>query len=79
MNWMRQKKNNLRRKGIKEDMAKVKAAVAESTMSLENLFGYQEIYLRMIFDIKLEGKFRRKYWLVARGHKKMAPSSISYS
>ena len=33
----------------------------------------------MIFDKKLRGKFRRKARLVAGGHKKNSPSSITYS
>ena len=55
------------------------AAVSESTMSPENLVGYQEIYLHMIFDIKLGENFRRKTRLVAGGHNTKAFSSIAYS
>ena len=46
-------KNNLWQKGIEEDIEKVKTAVAELRTSTGNLFGYQEIYLHMIFDIRL--------------------------
>ena len=60
-------------------MAKVKAEVAESTTSPENLVRYQEIYLHIIFDIKLGENFRIKYRLVSGGHKEKAPSSITYS
>ena len=41
--------NNLRKKVIEEEMEKVKAAVAESTTSPDNLVGYQEIDLHIIF------------------------------
>ena len=34
-------------------MKNVKTAVAELTTSTEKIFGYQEIYLHTIFDIKL--------------------------
>ena len=56
-------------------MKKVKAEVAELITSPENLVGYQEID----FDIKLGENFSRKDRLVAGGHKKKAPSSITYS
>ena len=48
-------------------MAEVKAAVAELTTSPENLVRYQEIYLRMLFYIKLGEKFRRKARLFTWG------------
>ena len=60
-------------------MAKVKTAVAESTTSPKNLVGYQEIDLHMIFDIKLQGNFRRKGSIVTGGNKTKALSSITYS
>ena len=63
-------KNNLRQKVIDEETEKVKAAVAESTTSPDDLVEYQEIDLHIIFDIKLGGKFRRKDRLVAVGRKK---------
>ena len=72
-------KNKLWRKGIEEDMEKVKTAVSESKTSTENLFRYQEIDLYTIFDIKLGENFRQKYRLVAGTHKKKAPSSMTYS
>ena len=67
--------NYLWQKSIEEEMEKVKASVAELITSPENLVGYQEID----FDIKLGENFSRKDRLVAGGHKKKAPSSITYS
>ena len=72
-------KNNLWRKGMEEEVLKVKAEVAELTTSPENLFRYKEKYLRMIFHIKLGENSRRKSRLFAGGHKKKPPSLITYS
>ena len=41
--------NNLWRKGIEEDIAKLKAVVAELTTSPENLVGCKEIDLHTVF------------------------------
>ena len=60
-------------------MGKVKAEVAESTTSPDNLVGYQEIDLHIVFNINLGEKFRRKAILVEGGHKTKALSSIKYS
>ena len=60
-------KNNLWQKGIEEEIERAKTAVAESTISPENLVGYQEIYLHMILDTNIRENFRRKYRLVAGG------------
>ncbi len=40
--------------------------------------GYQKIRCHMIFDVKMED-FRRKARLVAGGHVKKAPASITYA
>ena len=72
-------KNNLWQNRIEEEMEKLKAIVAESTTSPENLVRYQQIDLHMIFDIKLGENFRRKYRLVAGGHNTKASGSIKYS
>ena len=60
-------------------MALVNAAVSKFTKYPENLDGYQEIDLHMIFDIKHGGKFRRKARLVVGRHKTNYPSSTTYS
>ena len=65
--------------GIQEEMKKVRAAVTESTIPPEDLVGYQEIDLHMIFDIKLGENFRRKARMVAGGHKTKPPNSVTYS
>ena len=59
-------------------MVKVNIAVAESTMSPKNLVRYQEIYLHIIFYIKIGENFRHKARLDAGEHNKKAPSSITY-
>ena len=41
--------------------------------------GYEHVNVHMIFDIKMNGKFTRKARLVANGHTKAPPSSITYS
>ena len=60
-------------------MIKLKASVVESTTSPENLVGYQEIDLHMIFDISLGGGIMRKYRLAAGGTQVKRLSSITYS
>ena len=60
-------------------MMKVRAAVAEFTTLPENLVGYQEIDLHMVFDIKLGENFRRKARMMAGGHKTKPPNSVTYS
>ena len=60
-------------------MEKVKAAVVESTTYPENLVGYQEIDLHMIFDINIGGNFRRKSRLVADINKTKALVSVTYT
>ena len=71
--------NNLWKKEIGKEVIKVKTAVAESSMSPENLVGHQDIDLHMVFDIKLGGNYRHKSRLVTGGHKTKSPISIMYS
>ena len=54
-------------------------AVQEFSVSPNKLIGHQEIGLYMIFDIKLIENFRRKSRMVAGGHTKKTPSSVTYS
>ena len=70
--------NKLWTDGIKEEMNKVRLAVQESNVSPEKIIVHQEIGLRMIFDIKLGGKFRRKARMVAGGNTTKTPSSVTY-
>ena len=60
-------------------MNKVREAVQESNVSTEKLICHQEIGLHMIFDIKLGENFRCKDRMVAGGHTKKIPSSVTYS
>ena len=71
--------NNLWRKTIEEEMTKLNTAVAELKTSPKNLVGYEDIYIHMIFDIKLGENLRRKDRLSTGPHKTKAPSSITYS
>ena len=41
--------------------------------------GYKKINVHMIFDIDMDGKFTKKLGLVADGHTKAPPPSITYS
>lgn len=71
--------NTLWHDSIKEEMYKVRIAVSESQISPDELVGYQEIRLHMVFDIKLGENFRRKERMVDGGHTTEAPSSVTYS
>ena len=75
----KQNGNKLWTNGIIEEMNKVKIAVQGSNTTPDNLIGYQEIALHMIFDIKLGENFRRKARMVAGGHTTKTPSSVTYS
>ena len=55
-------------------MAKVDTALFELKTSPENIFTYQEIYLHMIFNIKLGDKFSSKSSIFAVRNKTKAPS-----
>ena len=41
--------------------------------------GYKNVNMHILFDIKMDGNFTRKERLVAGGHTKAPPSSITYS
>ena len=71
--------NRLWTDAISEEIVKVRGAVEECTKSPDELVGYQEIDLHMIFDIKLGQNFRRKARMVAGGHMTKPPSSVTYS
>ena len=71
--------NRLWTNAIAEEMVKVRGAVEECTRSPDELVGYQEIELHMVFDIKLGENFRRKARMVAGGHMTKPPSSVTYS
>ena len=47
--------------------------------SLKCFFGYQDIGLHMIFDIKLGESFRCKSRIVSGGYTTKTPSSVTYS
>ena len=50
----------------------------ESNVSPEKLIGHQEIGLHIIFYINIGENFRRKARMVAGGHTKKTPSSVTY-
>ena len=60
-------------------MIKARGAVEECTKSPNELIGYQQIDLHMVFDIKLGEKFCRKARMVAGGHMIKPSSSVTYS
>ena len=39
---------------------------------------YQEVSCRIIFDVNMRENFRRKAQMVAGGHNKTTPSSLTY-
>eukprot|EP00957_Ditylum_brightwellii_P042160 3192946-Ditylum_brightwellii.AAC.1 len=41
--------------------------------------GYQEVKCHIIFDIKMGENFRRKAWMVSRGHTTETPSTLTYA
>ena len=67
------------RDAIKEEMSKVRVAFEETAKSPDELYGYEEITVHMVFDVKMGENFRRKARLVADGHKTKPPSSVTYS
>ena len=75
----RENANRLWSDAIAEEMIKVKSAVEECDKSPDELVGYQEVDLHMIFDVKLGENFRRKARMVAGGHKTSPPNSVTYS
>ena len=57
----------------------MRGSAQESNVSPNKFIGHQEIGLHMIFDIKLGENFRRKDRMVACGHTRNTPSSVTYS
>ena len=73
-------------KAIEKGMKNVRVAferwdggTKEEARDGKKLVGYQEIGCHMVFDIKLDGLFRRKARLVAGGHATEPPASVTYA
>ena len=64
---------------ICKEMRNVRIAFEEYDGKIEDLVGYKELGLHLIFDVKMGENFRRKARLVAEGHKTSTPASITYS
>ena len=64
---------------ICKEMRNVRIAFEEYDEKIDDLVGYKEFGLHLIFDVKMGENFRRKARLVAEGHKTSTPASITYS
>ena len=64
---------------ICKEMKNVRIAFEEYDGRIEDLIGYKELGMHLIFDVKMGENFRRKARLVAEGHKTSTPASITYS
>ena len=72
-------KNTLWWDAICKEMKNVRIAFEEYDGNVDDLVGYKELDMHMIFDIKMGENFRRKARLVADGHKTATPATITYS
>ena len=70
----RENGNRLFTDAISEEIVKVRGAIEECTKLPDELVGYKEIGLHMIFDIKIGEIFHRKARMVASGHMTKPPS-----
>ena len=71
--------NHLWWEAICKEMKNVRIAFEEYDGKIEDLVGYQQIKLHIVFDVKMGENFRRKARLVAGGHTTSTPASITYS
>ena len=72
-------KNKLWTEAVRQEIINVRVALKKYDGDTENLIGYQEITLHMIFDIKISENFRCKARLAADGHKTHTPLTLTYS
>ena len=64
---------------IRQEMKNVRKSFKIHDGDPNELIGYQEIKLHLIYDVKMAENFRRKARLVAGGHRTKPPAAITYS